>query len=285
MLEQIAATIGNPSNIVRLNSQYIGFLRRNDGWATLNWDRGLEWCVFYFIEHGEVRMVHGPDTVTCLAGEGAFVGGFARPSVFFGDMLEMREIWFRLDPWPACMRTETAMSAVRKFRSPVEAAGLVDHLAADHPPADPAPATARYRIALLLTLCDQEVSSYERETRTLNRSQRVRLVRWVRANLASRPSPARVADVVGLSPDYFGRVFRNTFGEPPRDWLIRQRILAARRLLDETDLPTREVMKQCGFDDIAHFSRQMKRLTGKTPGGGRGWTQKRKRRSRPEEHN
>jgi AraC-like DNA-binding protein len=89
--------------------------------------------------------------------------------------------------------------------------------------------------------------------------------------MAARPTPAQAADELGFSPDYFGRIFRNTFGMAPRDWIILQRILSVRRLLDEETASSSEIMRQCGFKDRSHFARQMKRLTGKTPGGGRGW--------------
>jgi methylphosphotriester-DNA--protein-cysteine methyltransferase len=66
--------------------------------------------------------------------------------------------------------------------------------------------------------------------------KRARVTAFARENLAARPSLEAMADAANLSPDYFSRLFHSTYGLAPRDWLVRERIYTAARLLRETDL-------------------------------------------------
>ena len=44
----------------------------------------------------------------------------------------------------------------------------------------------------------------------MSQAQRMRLLRWVRGHLDTDPSPADLAAVVGLTPDYFSRLFKRS---------------------------------------------------------------------------
>ncbi len=50
--------------------------------------------------------------------------------------------------------------------------------------------------------------------------------------------------MVDLSDAYFSRVFRQTFGEAPRAWLVRQRITRAALALDESTRSITEIAHQ-----------------------------------------
>lgn len=275
MLTLLAEQITHNPKDLEIHPEYIGYMVRNDGWSIRNWDRGDGWSVLYFLERGEIRIHSEDDSFVVTPGDSLFIGGQLHPDVAYSNPIELREVWFRFNTPPELVGECSVLSEMIRFRCPVEAASLVDFMTSERQALKKVASSEMLlplRMAMLLALCEQEIERGEEAARKLSPSQRVRLVRWVRQNLAERPSPARVADMLGLSPDYFGRIFRNTFGQAPRDWLIRQRIMMARRLLDEGVLSRDDVMQQCGFDDVAHFSRQMKRLTGKTPGGSRGWT-------------
>lgn len=81
--------------------------------------------------------------------------------------------------------------------------------------------------------------------------------------------PLRLSDVartVGLSPFTFHRQFRAATGATPHAYLSGIRLERAKRLLARTSLPLQKVAAGCGFDDVAYFSRFIKKCTGLPPG-------------------
>jgi AraC-like DNA-binding protein len=72
--------------------------------------------------------------------------------------------------------------------------------------------------------------------------------------------------VVGLSPDWFRRVFQRSYGCSPRAWILRERIrLAAQRLIDEPAESIGAVAAGFGYKDQYLFSRQFRQVMGKSP--------------------
>ena len=66
-------------------------------------------------------------------------------------------------------------------------------------------------------------------------------------HLAEPHTVATLADHAGMSPRSFARHFQATTGTTPLRWLIIQRIAAAQKLLERTDLPLPEVARRTGF--------------------------------------
>lgn len=99
----------------------------------------------------------------------------------------------------------------------------------------------------------------------LSTQQRTRLEEWIDARLAERPSVTDLASVVQLSHDYFVRRFRQTYGLPPKSWLVHRRMSAAALRLDESDDPITLVARQLGYPDVYLFSRQFKNVFGVSP--------------------
>jgi AraC-like DNA-binding protein len=112
----------------------------------------------------------------------------------------------------------------------------------------------------------------------LDEAARRKLVQYAAARVSERPTPADLAEVLRLSPDYFARAFRRTFGLAPRKWLVRERISqAAVRLLDAPQLTVSEIAFEFGYEDLFLFSRQFKQITGKSPSDHRATTRARRR--------
>lgn len=61
-----------------------------------------------------------------------------------------------------------------------------------------------------------------------------------------------------MSRRSFDRHFRQTTGTTPAQWLRHQRLLAAQRLLEESDLPVESIARRCGYPSAAamrpHFA-------------------------------
>ena len=81
-----------------------------------------------------------------------------------------------------------------------------------------------------------------------------------------RPLPvAELASRAGLSPSQLQREFRRLFGMSVGDYILRLRLLMARRRLRTTTDAVGRIAAGCGFYDQAHFTRAFKKHTGETP--------------------
>ncbi|TVY07617.1 AraC family transcriptional regulator [Paenibacillus cremeus] len=68
-----------------------------------------------------------------------------------------------------------------------------------------------------------------------------------------------------MSPYYLSRAFREVTGFTFVEYVNTTRIKEAQRLLKETKLKIIEIADAVGFENIAHFGRMFKKLTGLTP--------------------
>ncbi len=71
---------------------------------------------------------------------------------------------------------------------------------------------------------------------------------WVLANLAEPHSAASLAKRAMMSDRTFARRFAAETGTTPHKWLVQQRILAARSLLEESDLGVEQIATRVGFN-------------------------------------
>jgi transcriptional regulator GlxA family with amidase domain len=68
-----------------------------------------------------------------------------------------------------------------------------------------------------------------------------------------------------LSPRSFARRFRAATGTTPMQWVLRQRVLHAQRLLETTNLPIDQVAARCGFGTATALRAHFRRVVGTTP--------------------
>lgn len=74
----------------------------------------------------------------------------------------------------------------------------------------------------------------------------------------------QIADHVGLNRDYLYRIFKEKTGVSIQSHLQETRMMEARRFLD-LGYSVEKTSKLCGFNSLAHFSRQFKRIYGESP--------------------
>ena len=90
-------------------------------------------------------------------------------------------------------------------------------------------------------------------------------LRYVAAHYHQRVSADVVAKACGLTRFEFSRRFRETFNTTFRDYLMRIRIVEARRLLTEGRVSITGIAYSVGFNDGSHFARMFRRFTGMLP--------------------
>jgi AraC-like DNA-binding protein len=74
-----------------------------------------------------------------------------------------------------------------------------------------------------------------------------------------------LARLVDYSPDYLARLFKNSFGAPPHQYVLRRRIERAKGLLLDRGRSIGEVAHACGFATQSHFTSVFKSKLGLTP--------------------
>jgi len=85
---------------------------------------------------------------------------------------------------------------------------------------------------------------------------------WAAEQLADRPlSVGELAEHAGYSPRSFSRRFHEEVGTTPARWLAAQRLIEARRLLEQTGISIEEVAARSGLGTPAnlrlHFAREL----------------------------
>lgn len=86
------------------------------------------------------------------------------------------------------------------------------------------------------------------------------------ADLGGKLSLQQIAAEFGLSVSHFSRAFRTSTGLPPHQWLLRQRVKAAKQLMTVRDLPLSEIAISAGFANQSHFTRVFSAVVGVSPG-------------------
>lgn len=101
---------------------------------------------------------------------------------------------------------------------------------------------------------------------TRSASERIATVReHLRENLAQAHRLDELAAAAGLSVPHFCALFRRQTGYAPIDFLIRQRIQRACKLLDTTDESIATIAAAVGYDDAYYFTRCFRRIVGCPP--------------------
>jgi AraC family transcriptional activator FtrA len=88
---------------------------------------------------------------------------------------------------------------------------------------------------------------------------------WATARLQEPISVAHLAAIAGVSGRTLDRRFREQAGVSPGQWLLTQRITAARILLEETSLPVEAVASRVGLSSATNLRRHFHRILGTTP--------------------
>lgn len=78
-----------------------------------------------------------------------------------------------------------------------------------------------------------------------------------------------LAQLASLSPSYFCRAFKESFGIPPHAYIVRTRVERARTLMLTTSDSLSQIALACGLVDQAHLCKCFRQITGSTPGAWR----------------
>ncbi|MGD1900715.1 MAG: helix-turn-helix domain-containing protein [Geitlerinemataceae cyanobacterium] len=95
--------------------------------------------------------------------------------------------------------------------------------------------------------------------------QLARVLDYVEASLAEDIKLADLAGLLNMSPFHFGRMFKQSLGISPHQYVIQQRLDRAKLLLKHSDRTIIDIAFECGFNSHSHLSKQFRKATGTTP--------------------
>jgi len=93
-----------------------------------------------------------------------------------------------------------------------------------------------------------------------------RVLDYVAEHFAQEVNLEQLAREAGLSTSHFSRLFKQTIGQSPYQFVMAYRVEQAKKMLMDAHRPMIDIALSCGFSDQAHFSRTFKQISHETPG-------------------
>lgn len=90
-------------------------------------------------------------------------------------------------------------------------------------------------------------------------------INYIQEHLSENISLEAMANHIDISSYHFCRLFKQSTGFSPYQYVIKQRVERAKQLLRQGKMSISEIAIACGFSHQSHLNRHFKRLTGVTP--------------------
>lgn len=121
-------------------------------------------------------------------------------------------------------------------------------------------------IRRLLVLSDSRLPESSVDDRLTPESV-ARAIDYMQAHFADDINRDDLARVAGVNAAHFTRLFRQTLGIPPKQYLLKIRIDHVKQLLryGSQELSLSEIALRCGFFSQSHMGREFRRQVGTTP--------------------
>jgi AraC family transcriptional regulator len=99
----------------------------------------------------------------------------------------------------------------------------------------------------------------------LPREKLVRAVEYIQDQLHADLTVSAIAQAVGMTPDNFTRLFKESTGRSPYRYVVEARVRKAKELLTTGKFTISEAAHQVGFVDQSHLTRHFKKVFGLPP--------------------
>ena len=90
-------------------------------------------------------------------------------------------------------------------------------------------------------------------------------INYIEQNFQNDITIEDIAAVCGINRSYFGKIFRNSIGRSPQEFLMNYRMVKATELLKLTSLSIADIGSAVGYGNQLHFSRAFKTIYGVSP--------------------
>src|SRR5271168_4954886 len=85
------------------------------------------------------------------------------------------------------------------------------------------------------------------------------------ARIFNPPTVDELGQACGVSARHFIRAFRQSTGRTPHQWLMQERALKAKNLLEHSDRTLADISAMCGYANLSHLCRAFQSYFGHSP--------------------
>ena len=124
--------------------------------------------------------------------------------------------------------------------------------------------TSRMRCAVIRLLLEI-IDGSQRHVSTATSPRMNEIIGLIREHPQENYALKDLARRVHVSLSHFKRIFKAEIGLSPREYILQQKIDAAKRLLAESDAPVTHIALDLGFVSSQYFATVFRRITGITP--------------------
>lgn len=92
-----------------------------------------------------------------------------------------------------------------------------------------------------------------------------RVQSYIAGHLHEPITREQLACCVHLNPAYLSRLFKRETGESITDYILRERMEAAKEMIRASSLPISDVAKSLGYYNFSHFSKMFRKVHHASP--------------------
>ena len=120
------------------------------------------------------------------------------------------------------------------------------------------------RCAVILKYIIYKIVDLEYESSKAN-SVSDKVLKYISENYNKKITNVKIASDLNYNPCYLNRIIISATGKSLHQYVMNYRIAEALKLVTTTDLSLEEISDKTGFNDISHFSKSFKAITGNSP--------------------
>lgn len=124
------------------------------------------------------------------------------------------------------------------------------------------PSLEIYRVLYTMLSGSEDVSPRIRED---SRANFMLAEAYINAHLSRKITNKELSDVCGISLQHFLKLFKESYGVTPQEFIMQQRLTKAQYALLHSDRSIVSISEACGFCDASHFFRRFSEKYGMTP--------------------
>ena len=91
------------------------------------------------------------------------------------------------------------------------------------------------------------------------------VLHYIEANLDRKITLSTLANIAGVGKFYFCRLFKSSLGLTPYQYVIQQRVVRAKKLLQYSNIPICDIALDCGFSSQSHLAKHFRSMVKESP--------------------